>query len=292
MSTIDDHNFANEQGIADDVADSAENVGDHPVICFLLSTGWAAKGLVYGLMGVIALAISVQRGPSSDEASPQGAVSALADRPFGRLMLVALAVGLIFYVGWRLLSVALIRDHDIDAWLHRIGYFFSAAVYSTLAWSAVTSAIYGGSPERSSTIERLSVALLGSTPGRVLLGLGGAVALGVGVYFFAKGVRRSFLEDLDIDDPDSTHADVVEALGVVGWVGRAAVTGLVGGFVAWAALTADSSDAMGFDRLFRDLTTKTFGNIFVIVLAGSLMAYGAYCILSIRYRSVEQMVES
>ena len=61
--------------------------------------GWLAKGAVYLLFGVTAVAIARQSAPS-DEASPQGALGEVMAAPAGRPMLGLVAVGLLLYAIW------------------------------------------------------------------------------------------------------------------------------------------------------------------------------------------------
>src|SRR4249920_111694 len=88
-----------------------ETVAKHPWVEHLARFGWLAKGLVYALMGLTAFTIGRRR-PTTDKASPEGAVAQLRSTQFGTALIWLLAVGLVLYVAWRLLSVALIRGND------------------------------------------------------------------------------------------------------------------------------------------------------------------------------------
>ena len=122
-----------------------EEVEQHPWLERLARFGWIAKGVVYALMGLTAFTIGRRR-PTSDDASPEGAVGQLRATQFGTALIWLLAVGLVLYVAWRLLSAALIRGHEVKDWLNRIGYLFSAAFYAVLAITAVTAVMHGDEP--------------------------------------------------------------------------------------------------------------------------------------------------
>jgi len=62
--------------------------------------GFVARGVVYAIVAGIAVRIAIGDG-SSEQANKQGALQAIADQPFGRGILVVLALGLAGYAVWR-----------------------------------------------------------------------------------------------------------------------------------------------------------------------------------------------
>ena len=101
---------------------------------------------------------------------------------------------------------------------------------------------------------------------------------------------RGFVDDLAGLSDDATARDgfdhVVWVGGIVGWIGRGTVTILVGWFVLRAAITYDPSTARGFDRALREATTTTLGASLVWMSALGLLAYGAFCLLTFRRRTL------
>lgn len=252
--------------------------------------GWLAKGIVYILFGVTAIAIARQSSPS-EEASPQGALGQVLDAPAGRLLMATMALGLVLYSIWRAASVVLVDGSDLTAWGDRLGYTFSAIFYALLGFTAGRSAMNGSGPDDSNTVESVSRTLLESTVGRWALAIGGIVTMGVGAYFLIrKGVLRSFVDDLTGIDEDGDGHDAsdhaIYIAGIIGWVARGGVTALVGYFVVRAAVTFDPDEARGFDRALREAATTTTGSILVWISAIGLVAYGSFCILSHRRRSL------
>ena len=79
--------------------------------------------------------ISFQK-DSADEASSKGAVVALADQPFGKFIIGALAIGLAALVVWQALSLALIRDTDAKGWFKRLSAVTTMVIYAGLAFKA------------------------------------------------------------------------------------------------------------------------------------------------------------
>lgn len=278
---------------SDEVADQVdETVDRNPWIEKLTTYGWYAKGLAYGLMGVTAFQIARVDQAADDEASPSGAVGAVADFPAGRFLLGVFAAGLFLYSIWRLLSVAVIKGSGLRKWGDRIGFTFSAVFYFTLGWTAAGAALSGIEPGESETVEGLSTTVLEWWIGRPLVGLAGVITMAVGVYFAVhKGIQRSFAKHLNNVDPTpSANLPKRRALvysGVIGWVGRGIVTCLVGFFVLRSAWRFDPDDARGFDRSLRHLAGTGTGSALVIVCAVGLVAYGAFCVFSARFREIE-----
>lgn len=276
-------------GAADRVADA---VADHPWLEQLTQAGWLAKGVVYTLMGLTALQIARQD-PTSKDASPEGSIGRVAEAPLGSALLIVLTLGLLLYVVWRVLSVAVIRGNDLADWADRAGYAFSAAFYVVLAWTAAKAASSGVDPEGSNSVERVSSTLLANSVGRWLLAIGGLIAMGIGAYFaIHKGLQRSFVDDLkgvrsSPSENEPKRAAVLVA-GMIGWTGRGLVTGLVGFFVTRAAVRFDASEARGFDRSLRQVAGTSTGSVLVLLCAAGLVSYGVFCLSSYRLRSLAE----
>ena len=76
------------------------------------TAGWAAKGIIYLLIAFIAAQLALRGDTGGEEASKQGALRQLAEQPFGKAMLIVLAVGLAAYSAYRLLAIFLPQTGD------------------------------------------------------------------------------------------------------------------------------------------------------------------------------------
>jgi hypothetical protein len=275
-----------DEGVADEAADQVEEVVErHPWIETVARLGWLSKGVVYGLMGVLAFAIA-RLEPGSEDASPEGALSLVLERPGGRYLLGAVGVGLALYSAWRLLSVVLERRDGLEGWLHRLGYLFSGVFYGLLTVTAIRSALAGHDPERSTTVERVSSSLLGSSVGRWLVLIGGLIVIGVAGYFIREAVGRRFRDELDLGDAGKGERRLIDIVGVTGHLGRGLVTFLVGLFVTVAAVRVDPDEARGFDRALRSVAETSWGTYVVGAAAIGLITYGLFCLVSLRHRDL------
>jgi hypothetical protein len=271
--------------------DVARLADRHPAVVAVARLGWVAKGLVYGLVGVLAASIAIQglrtgsaAGGSDHEASPLGAVAEIAQSALGALALWVVAVGLALYVVWRLLSVVLPAEHTFETWLTRAGYAVSAAMYSFLAWSAMSFATDEragrGAETEDAKIERLTREVMAHSAGRWLVGVLAACVLAVGLLFVVKGVRASFHDDLEPRDVGPVPLDAIVALGRIGWVGRGIVMVLYAWFLVQAVVLVRPSDARGLDDSLREVTEMAIGPFIVAGAGLALVAYGLFCVLS------------
>src|SRR6202035_6133826 len=102
----------------------------------LARAGFVARGLVYGIIGVLAFRLAI--GAGGKITNQQGAFHTVAHQPFGKFALTLVAIGLGGYSMWRLLR-ALIghgpegSDHGIE----RLGAAASGFFYGVMCFAAV-----------------------------------------------------------------------------------------------------------------------------------------------------------
>jgi magnesium-transporting ATPase (P-type) len=266
-----------------------EAVAEHPWVGHIARFGWIAKGAVYVLMGLTAFTIGRRR-PTTDDASPEGAVAQLRSTQFGTALIWALVIGLLLYVAWRLISTALIRGNDGKKWLERVGYLFSAAFYAVLAVTAVSAVMKPKDTKDKNSVERLSTWMLSHPVGRWALLVAGVVVIGIGIFFIVdKGLKKSFLKELDLSNTPEAERKTITAAGTVGWISRGVATAVVGFFVAQSAWRYNASDARGFDNAFRELATHEIGSIAVLVTGLALVVYGVFCVLIVRHLDLDKV---
>jgi Domain of Unknown Function (DUF1206) len=269
-----------------------ETAHHHPALVAAARLGWVAKGVVYGLVGVLAVRIAILgfeqdqvRDRGGSQASQLGAVSEIADSSIGTIALWIVAIGLALYVLWRLISILLPADNSsAKTWLTRAGYLVSAVTYAVLAWSAASFATHdratGRSQSEDAKVERFTRDVMDMSIGRWLVGALGVIIVGVGLYFLYKGLRATFRDELEPAGVGPVSHETIVTLGRVGWVGRGIVMGLVGWFLIRAAVEFRPARAHGFDGSLREVTDTTFGPVLVGFAALALILYGLFCVIS------------
>src|SRR5216110_813524 len=71
----------------------------------LARAGFVARGLIYGLIGILAIKLAL--GAGGKTTNQQGALETIAKQPFGKVLLVLVALGLAGYALWRLIRALL-----------------------------------------------------------------------------------------------------------------------------------------------------------------------------------------
>ena len=263
----------------------------NPWIIALGRTGWVAKGIVYLVLGILAVPIAFEASgidngaaTTGGEASQTGAVAEIAETSFGKFALYVIAVGLFLYVLWRLISIFLPAKNTAKAWLTRAGYLVSALMYTLLGLTALSFAsqppVASGAESEDAKVERLTRSLMEHSGGRWLVGLAGAIAVIVGIVFIVKGVKATFRDDLEPRGVGPISHEAIVTLGRIGWAGRGIVVGLIGWLLVRAALHARPDEAKGFDGALREITDSGFGTVLVGFTAVALALYGVFCIVS------------
>ena len=261
----------------------------HPAVIAMARLGWVAKGIVYGLIGALAVPIAIE-GLRSDrardgdqEASPLGVVAAVAEKSLGVIALWIVAVGLALYVVWRLISIVLPAENSLATWFTRAGYAVSAVMYSFLAWSAMSFATNDratrGAETEDAKVERLTRELMDTSAGRWLVGAIGVCLVGVGLYFVVKGVRASFHDDLNPVASARSASRRSSCSAVSGGSdGRRVDPGRLVRHQSRCPLPP--ADAQGLDGSLRQVTELAVGPLIVGFAALALVAYGLFCMIS------------
>jgi hypothetical protein len=269
---------------------------EHPGLVQLGRVGWLAKGVVYVVAGVLALIVASKAsgwgdeatGTGDQEASPTGAIKTIADSSGGTLLLWLLAIGMLLYAAWRVVSALLPGGRDAEAWAHRIGYLVSAVIYTTFAISAIRLAgDRGANEDGNSSASGLSARVMEQSGGRWLVGIVGLVVMGVGAYRISKGFRQDVSDELDLSGMSPERSRWTRRLGAIGEVGRGIGIGLVGFFLLRAAVTYDAAEATGLDGALRRVASESWGLVLVVLVGIGFAAYGVFCATTFTRRHLE-----
>jgi type IV secretory pathway VirB2 component (pilin) len=248
----------------------------------LARLGYAAKGIVYVLVGAIAVRAALALG--SAEGST-GALASLVDAQGGPIVLRLIAVGLLCHVLWRLVQAVLDPEHsstDGKRVAIRIFYALSAAIYISLAYTAwqLAKGESAGSGDGTETW----VAKLLEQP----FGAWAVMAAGLGVAAYGiHQLYKAWRGDVSKRMSGSSSIHVSRGMRFVGRAGTAA-RGVVLLPIGWLLFNAG--------RLYSAPQAADTGEVLemlgrgwlLAVVGAGLLAYGLHQIAKAIYRRIER----
>lgn len=251
---------------------------------WLARSGFIARATIYGIIGILAVEVAV--GAGGKTTNQQGALQTIAHQPFGKVLLVLVAIGLAGYALWRLLRAALGHGpEDSDTTLDRVAALGSGIVYAVLCAIAI-EVLLGSGGGSSGNTQKTTGGVLGWPAGRWLVGIAGLALIGVGLYQAYRAVSRDFLEDAKTEQMSAGMRKTYEGMGIFGYLARAVVFGLVGVFLLKAAIEFDPDKAVGLDGALAKLAHASYGSVLLGAVAAGLIAFAAYSLSDARYRRI------
>ncbi len=249
--------------------------------------GWVAKGLLYGLIGILFIQVAIAPFRSG-EANQAGAIQAVAERPVGALLVGAIAFGLALYMVWRLCTVVLPGDWTGRALLNRIGYAVSAGAYASLLFTVIgilrrTSP--GADTEEDQRVESSVRTVFDLPAGRWIVVVAGILVIGIGVAFAQKGWTRSFRGDISGDA--GLESTAIDRLGTVGWIARGISMVLIGALLISAAWQFEPDEAGGLDNSIRQIADHPLGAVLAAIVGVGFIAYGGFAVVSARHQDLQ-----
>jgi uncharacterized protein DUF1206 len=249
----------------------------------MAAIGLVARGLVYGVIGVLAFKVAIGTGGKTTNQS--GAMRTIAREPFGKALLIALAVGLAAYSVWRVIdAVAGARPDDDGALQRRLSAIASAIGYAALCFTAIK--IVAGAHASNGSPKPAAAGILGWPAGPVIVAIAGLVVIGVGAYQGYRGIARKFLEESRTERMSQGTETSFTALGVVGHVARAVTFILIGYGLVKAALDYSPKSAVGLDGALQKLAHASAGPLLLGIVALGFVAFALYSIADARYHRV------
>jgi hypothetical protein len=249
--------------------------------------GYAAKGVVYLIIGFLAAQLAIgQGGAATDQ---RGALHTIYDQPFGKFLLIVVAIGLLAFALWSIIQA--IYDTEgkgskAKGIMARIGYAAVGIANAALAFGAYQIATSTGSGGKSSSTstQDATAKLLQLPFGVPLVVIVGLVVLGVAFYLFAKAYNAKFQNTLNLATVSAQVKKAVLFLGRLGYGALGVVFTLIGFFLIVAAVQFNAQQAKGLDTALGELLQLPFGRVLLGLVALGLIAYGVYSFVEARYR--------
>jgi hypothetical protein len=256
-----------------------------PALVMLGRAGYAAKGIVYVVIGALAARAAVGAGGATTDS--RGAIDVIGNGPMGTIALVAIGIGLIGYMLWRLIAAVTDAEGKGDEPTKLVVRASQAArgiAYGLLGVQALR-AIGGDAGGAEGEATRDWTARLLSMPyGRALVVGVGLGVLGYAAYQLYRAFSDKAKKHLDLYEPGPTQAKWIVRLGRFGIAARGVVFAMIGVFLVRAGMQADSGEAGGMAQSLQALGNASYGRLVLATVAFGLIAYGVYELATARYR--------
>jgi hypothetical protein len=254
-----------------------------PVIRVLTRLGFAAKGMVTILVGVLALRYALRAGGSITD--QEGAVEWVLRHPFGRWILGALAVGLAGYAVWMYVAAVLDPERkgtNFQAIAERLGFFTTGIGYTLLAYTAFTL-LLGRRDIGGTDVKHVVAMVLTPHVGRVVVGLAGVIVMIAGVFQLRLGVTGRFRNELG-SGLSRLELAAVDVSGRFGYVTLGVLSEMIGWSLVQVAVQYDPSKLDGWRDALWLLSGMGSGRVLLAAAAAGLICYGLFFVLQVRYR--------
>lgn len=253
----------------------------------LARLGYAAKGIVYGIVGL--LAVQAALGTGGKTTDMQGALGTIVTQPFGKFLLSLVAIGLLGYAVWRFVEALRDPDNkgtDAKGLAARAGSAVSGLIYAGLALSAVRIVLGSGGAGGNNSTADWTARLMAQPFGQWLVGTVGAIILGVGFYQFYKAYSAKFRNELKLNQMSEIEKTWAMRVGRFGLAARGVVLGITGIFLIQAARQSDPNQAQGLGGALEALAQQPYGPWLLGIVALGLIAYGTYMGVQARFRRI------
>jgi hypothetical protein len=272
-----------QQGARKEIKDQS------PLVQRIARLGYTAKGVVYIIIGFLAVQVAFSAGGKLTD--NKGALEVIFHAPFGQFLLGLVAVGLAFYALWRL-TQALVDPESRKTGESRpgtrFGFLISGLGYAVLAYTAFAILIGAQSKAGSGrSAAGWSAEFMAHPPGVWVVALVGAILTGIAVGQFVRACRKDPADKLKTQEMTVWMRRSSAYIGRFGYASRGVVFGIIGIFLIDAAKNFDPQKAVGLSGALEKIAEQSYGPIMLGVVAAGLAAYGLFQFVEARYRRIE-----
>lgn len=248
-----------------------------------MRAGYAARGLVYLIVGLLALGAATSGGSAEGFL---GSLQALKEQPWNMPVLLLLAAGLLLYSLWRALdSVLDLAGHGGGfGWVERFGLFFVSLLHVAFAWYALKLAFGGAgfATQSRGVLTDIVSGLIGHRPGRWFVVLVGIGTISFGFYSVWKGGSGRYRRHMR---PTAMLPRLTPVL-AFGLIVRGIVLAVMGGFIGWAGWALDAGAAGGLGHALEEIHSAWHGRALLGISGVGLIAFSLYQFIESSHRVI------
>lgn len=253
--------------------------------------GYFAIGIVYLIAGVLTAAAALQDRMSTTDRDE--ALAFILDKPFGKAVLLLMAVGLAGYSLWRITSAFVDSDRrgrEAMGLAKRAAAFISGLVYGVVMIQIVRLVMgYGSGASDNAEAAQSTRSVMELPFGRVLVAIAGVVLVATGVYQLALAFKSKLSRRLDLSSLSPKTREAIVQVSRFGIAARGIVFAIVGISLVMAAVRYDPSAARGLSGALIEISQQPFGQFLLAIVAIGLAAFGVHAIVNGLYRKIDAL---
>jgi hypothetical protein len=255
----------------------------------LVRLGYVCKAVIFAVAGSLAIAAGMRRGGRVTDTS--GALRVILQQPYGRALLLVLAIGLCGYAVWRVLDAVRDPDHhgsDFKGIITRIGNLVRALIYGGLGLESFRLFRgLGGSNGRE--VQMWTARIMDVPFGWLLVALLGGIILVYGVSEIIASFKGGYSRTLDISPIPARWRTTAEAVSRFGIGARGVIIAVLGLFLVRAAFQQDPSEAHGQRDSMLELANAAGGRWMLMFMGAGLLAYAVDQAIHARCRRIKSV---
>jgi len=275
---------ASAQRQARRVSRNGRKVAANPWLERLARLGYGVRGVLYGVMGVLALELAF--GVGATPGDQRKSLYLLAGNPLGGVFLLVVVIALAAYSLWgfvRAIYDPLGRGKDPPGIISRLGFAWSGLNYAALTVFAIEFLVGATKGDGSDTLQKAVAAVMSQPAGQFITIVAGGIAVVGGLGQFADAYQAGFRKDLKRNQMNRAERITADALGRFGMVARGVVFTMLGYFVLQAGLHHDPSRAGSMGDAFLVIAKAPLGHLSLALVALGFVALGMHSFANARW---------
>ncbi|MBB4078856.1 uncharacterized membrane protein YidH (DUF202 family) [Lewinella aquimaris] len=254
----------------------------------LFITGYTAKGIVYSLIGIFAIA-GVVGGAGGSGGGPKAVISWIGTNPFGQVLLFLIGVGLLAYCSWRWYTAVQDKKNegkDKEGIVKRIAYAVSGTAYGILSAHAFKLAFTNSSGGGGQSKQDIIARILSESWGPYVIGAIALIMAGVAIFQLYRAVTNKHMDGIEGQQLSHDERETFKKTGEVGLTARFVVYGIIAYSLFKAATMDDASKFKGIGESLSYIENQSYGAALLVIVGLGLLAYGLFMFIRARYERV------
>lgn len=257
------------------------------VIKYIARIGFIAKGLVYFMVGLLALQTAI--GMGGETAGTKQALEEFIYQPFGSILLIGCIIGLFAHAVWKILQAIIDpenRSKSNEVFLLRVVDFFTGFLYLSFSFAA-WQIFQGLNIHSDSESTEVWVGKILELPfGKWLVLFVAFIIIIAGLYQFYSAYMANFDYRFDIINMNEKERTTLRKLGQIGISAWGVVYCMLGVLFYQSAISFNAEEAGGLNDALNALGNQPFGVWILGTTAAGLMIYGIYLLILSYYHKI------